>query len=61
LRENAGIADVFGTDASITQKTITTAVRLATMLVFATRPFIRLPSKSCPRVADQNPELTSQD
>lgn len=46
FRENAGIAELFGTDPSITKKTATTPAKPPKMLVLTTRLFIRLSSKS---------------
>jgi hypothetical protein len=65
FRENAGIAEVFGTDANITQRTITTAVILAKILVSRTRLFMtdppHLPLKlaSCLRIHIPGFELLS--
>jgi hypothetical protein len=42
FRENAGIAEVLGTDVSITHITTTMAAALAIMLVLSTRRFISL-------------------
>jgi hypothetical protein len=50
FRENAGIAEVFGTDAKITQRTLTTAVILAKMLVSRTRFFMADPSSPHPYI-----------
>jgi hypothetical protein len=60
FRENAGIAEVLGTDASIIQSTTRNEVTIAAMLVLSMRPFIYLPPNLAFEQRAKLPEPTDQ-